>query len=112
MNATLLGIALLIGRGEMIAQGELPYIDALPLDHADRNKIIEHYRGRANKECEKQGCEDYWDYRAATRLYLRDLELMWEAPYMLGRLQGRHHLWGWFPDKDGNWYRCWGDAMR
>ena len=99
MNALLLGIALIVGRGELIAQSELPYIDALPLEMKDRDKVIDHYRKQALKECD--GAGNWWYDRAATRLYLRDLEQTWDAPYMLSRMQTRQMLWTWKPWADG-----------
>ena len=84
MNCIALMLFLMAQRGELLPVAELPYIDALPLDYPDRGKVIEKYRERAEKECEPCGC-DWWAWRAATRLYLRD-QKQYDAAYMLGRL--------------------------
>jgi hypothetical protein len=100
----------MVQRGEFLPVTDLPYIDALPRDHPDRDKVIETYLARAYKEGERDDAVSWWAYRMATRLYLRDLEQTWEAPYMLGRLQGRHYLWAMWQDELGHWSWRWLDA--
>lgn len=107
MNALALTLLLMTWRGDFIPQAELPYLDALPLDYPKRDKIISHYVNRAQKECSQQHHEEFWTYRAGTRLFLRDIKDPQEAGYILGQLQGRHFLWQWCPDGTGGC--CWLD---
>lgn len=105
ISTMLLGFAIL--RGEHVPQGELPYLDGLPLDLPNRTAIYWEFRRRVatvDKQCESS----YWKDRHATRLYLRTLAPM-DAAYMYGRLMGRHFNWCAWLREDGQIGRGWID---
>ena len=100
-------LAFAVMRGEHIPQGELPFLDALPLDMKDREAVIGAYTGRV-KDGDQDSCCQWWMYRQATRLYLRDLPPM-QAAYMLGRLQGRQWAWYQRQTQENVWITKWWD---
>ena len=99
-----------------VPQGDLPYIDALPLEQADRGEVISYWVGVANgNPCGERVCT-YPSYREATRLYLLDMLCKGrdadEAWYVLGRLQGRHHLWTVYWTREGMLCTGWIDSVK
>ena len=96
-----------------VPQGDLPYLDALPLDQADRGAVIDKWVGQARFI--KRECCTYPEYREATRLYLfylLDERGSDEAWYVLGRLQGRHHLWTVYWTREGLPCTGWIDLVK
>ena len=95
-------------------QGQLPYIDALPLDYDKRQEVISRYSSIGHQAGES--CDDTcWCFREGTRFFLTDLLLAGESPndvaYLLGRLQGRSHLWQSWLTADGHVQIGWIDQQ-
>lgn len=111
-DSLILVLVMMTHRGEFHAQDSHPYIDALPRDHPNRTAIISKYLDRARKECQKECDDQYWEYKAATGLFLKDLPLedTFATAHLHGVIAGRHNLWQRLPP-DG-WQHGWLDVWQ
>ncbi|MGF1578462.1 MAG: hypothetical protein ACFCD0_03780 [Gemmataceae bacterium] len=51
----------------------LPWLDMLPANHPQRDRILAYYLPRAQKTIGRKAAPEWEDYRLATQLYMEDL---------------------------------------